>query len=227
MTYAFLQDFSERKRHVLHYLAVVRKAEREIRSGASRVEEGRLLTLRAGTFLVLYNLIEATFRGGIQEINDTITRKSVAFADLRVSLRRETIRRFKKQASPALNHNMVDLPCEFVSIALAGEIWIEGSVDAKRIAEAAGHYGFSVRTDNRRTRGGADLLTIKDIRHDLAHGRKTFEEVGRDHPIRQLTMLSDRSLKYMSGIAQNIAGYLDSEEYRELATEESEAASAT
>jgi hypothetical protein len=213
MSYTFLEDFEERKRQVRHYLAVVSKAEREGGLGTSRVQEGRLLTLRAGTFLVLYNLVEATARGAVEAIHDKITTSEVPFTRLTISLRKEVIRLFKKGADPATDHTMDDFPSAFVAIALDQGIKLSGTVDARIIRELAECYGFSDQTDKALTRDGSDLITIKRNRNDLAHGRKTFEEIGRDYTSVDLLLLSRRAMRYMDGILNNVAFYLDNENY--------------
>jgi hypothetical protein len=226
MTHSFLNDFDDRKRQVRHYLAVVSKAERETGLGPTRVQEGRLLALRAGTFLILYNLIEATTRGAVEAIHDKITTSEVPFTALTICLRKETIRLFKKGADPASNHTMDDFPAAFVTVALDQGIKLSGSVDAKSIRDLSACYGFSTRTDNSVTRDGSDLLTVKRNRNDLAHGRKTFEEVGRDYPSVDLLLLTRRTTRYMDGILQNIVAYLDDEDYLEKAAISTVAATA-
>lgn len=215
MSYTFLQDFDDRKRQVRHYLAVVSKAERETQLGASRVQEGRLLTLRAGTFLILYNLVEASTRGAIEAIHDRIIGSEAPFTLLTVSLRTEVIRLFKKEADPATNHTMEDFPSAFVAIALAHGTKLAGNVDAKTIREMGECYGFSHQTDKSITRNGVDLVIIKRNRNDLAHGRKTFEEIGRDHTASDLRLLARRSMRYMDGILSNVKVYLEQQLYLE------------
>jgi hypothetical protein len=215
MSYTFLQDFEDRKRQVRHYLAVVGRSERETGMGANRVQEGRLLTLRAGTFLILYNLVEASTRGAIEAIHDKITESEAPFSLLTVSLRKEVIRLFKKEADPATNHTMEDFPSAFVAIALAYGTKLSGNVDAKAIRELGECYGFSYQTESPITRDGSDLVVIKRNRNDLAHGRKTFEEIGRDHTASDLRLLARRSMRYMDGILNNVALYLDGELYLE------------
>lgn len=217
MSHLFLQDFEDRKRQVRHYLAVVSKAEREVGLGSSRVQEGRLLTLRSGTFLVLYNLIEATTRGAVDAIHDKITTSEVPFTKLRLSLRKEVVRLFKKSADPATDHTMDDFPSAFVAVALDQGIKLSGTVDAKAIRELGTCYGFSCQTSVHLTRGGSDLLTVKRNRNDLAHGLKTFEEVGRDYVSVDLLLLARRSMRYMDEILTNIATYLDGEDYLDKA----------
>jgi hypothetical protein len=215
MPHAFLEDFEERKRHVRHYLAVVSRTDRLAGLRATRTEEGRLLTLRAGTFLVLYNLVEATTRGAIEAIHDQITTGNIPFSRLSLSLRKEVIRLFKKTVNPNIHHTMDNFPSGFVSIALAQGIKLSGTVDAKMIRELGLLYGFSCYTNRIVTRDGADLLTIKRNRNDLAHGLKTFEEVGRDYTWIDLLLLSRRTMRYIDGILNNIVSYLDQQNYLE------------
>lgn len=217
MTHAFLQDFGERRRQVRHYLSVVTQAERELEVGRTDLLEGRLLVLRAGAFLVLYNLVEATMRGSVEAIHDKITTSGVPFSGLTLSLRKEVVRLFKREANPATDHTLDDFPAAFVAIALDHAFRHSGSVDAKAIRELGSCYGFSCDTVRDVTRNGADLLTIKRNRNDLAHGQKTFEEVGRDFPALELLQLARRSMNYVGGILKNIAKYLDDEDYLDKA----------
>jgi hypothetical protein len=130
-------------------------------------------------------------------------------------LRREIVRRFKQGADPSIHYAMKDLPSAFVGVALDQGVTLAGNVDARYIRELGTVYGFSCHTDKERTWGGADLVTIKNKRNALAHGRATFEEVGRDYPSPELYALSKRSLAYMSEILSNVARYLDERGYLE------------
>jgi hypothetical protein len=158
--------------------------------------------------------MEATTRGAIEAIHDNVIAKNVAFDSLCLPLRKEVIGRFKKGADPAINHTMDDFPSEFVTIALSidGGIKIAGSVDARSIRELASRYGFSCNVE-KEVRGGVDLLSVKTIRNDLAHGHKTFEEVGRNYTVHELILLSRRTMKYMTCILKNVADYIDNQEY--------------
>jgi len=60
-------------------------------------------------------------------------------------------------------------------------------------------------------------VTIKGNRNDLAHGLKTFEEVGRDFTAANLLTLSRRSMRYMGEILTHIADYIDNDGYLEKA----------
>jgi len=216
MSAAFLSDFEDRRRQVRHYLAIVLAAERGAALGkTTKAQERRLLTLRAGAFLLLYNLIEATTRGAIDAIHDRIVTEQVPFTSLNLELRKEVMRRFILDARPNKHHTMNDFPAEFVAIALDQGIKLAGNVDARLIRGLAMCYGFSHETAPDRTWAGADLLTIKSNRNKLAHGFQSFEDVGRDYPSRELLALTRRSHAYMSGILRNISNYLENQGYKE------------
>jgi hypothetical protein len=212
----FIVDLDDRKRQVKHYLLVVATVERKLKFGpVSRVQEGRLLTLRAGAFLVLYNLIESSTRAGIEAIHSQIISEGVSLPLLNEKLRKEVIIRFRKSTRMPGNDTAIDFSSAFVALALAQDegIKISGSVDAKKIRSFGDRYGFSCVTDKIATRDGSDLVEIKQNRNDLAHGLKTYEEVGRDYTSRDLMMLSKRSMAYITAISYNIARYLESAAY--------------
>jgi len=216
MTAPFLSDFDDRRRQVRHYLAVVLAAEKAAALGSGkRSHERRLLTLRAGTFLLLYNLIEATTRGAVEAIHDSITSANVPFGSLTVELRREVIKGFKVAADPDVHHTIPDIAAGFVGIAFEKDVEFAGNVDARLIRKLGASYGFSCDTAKEQTWGGVDLLTIKERRNALAHGDQTFEEVGRDYPSRELVALSRRATCFMKDILENVAAYLEAGCYLE------------
>ena len=51
----------------------------------------------------------------------------------------------------------------------------------------------------------------KDI--DLAHGFKSFEEVGRGTNTEELLEIKDRVINYLQGIVENIEEYISKQEY--------------
>jgi len=208
-----LVDFEDRRRQVRHYLAIVLGAERAATATASFTHQRRLLTLRAGTFLLMYNLVEASMRAGIDAIHDQILTEKAPFERLIPCLRKEAVTRFKKHAKPTLHAALLPgFPAAFVSVAMAESTDFAGNVDAKLIRELAEVYGFSTNAP-KDTWAGSDLLTIKSMRNDLAHGRKSFEEVGRDYPATDLLNISRRASPYIRSVLENIVLYLGDKHY--------------
>ncbi|MCK1569449.1 hypothetical protein IVB08_37005 [Bradyrhizobium sp. 173] len=211
---ALLEAFDERKRQARHYLSVVITAERmSSLSAASRSQSRRLLTLRAGTFLLLYNIVEASTRSVIEAIHDKITTEQVPFDKLSLVLRQETIRRYKRNADDTTDHDWQDFPASFVAIALNEEVKLSGNVDARLIRSLGNAYGFECYTDKARTWNGSDLVTIKECRNDLAHGLKTYEDVGKEYPAKDLLAITRRSLAFMREITANIETFLTAQRY--------------
>lgn len=52
----------------------------------------------------------------------------------------------------------------------------------------------------------------------MAHGIKSFEELGHDQAIEELLEIKEEVVEYLTQILENIRDYLDNEEYLELPT---------
>ncbi len=91
-------------------------------------------------------------------------------------------------------------------------------MDAKKIKKIADHYSFSGLTNAQKTKNGENILVVKSKRNDLAHGIKSFEEVGRDKTIEELLKIKEEVVEYLRQILENIRDYLDNEEYLESPT---------
>ncbi len=61
------------------------------------------------------------------------------------------------------------------------------------------------------------MLTIKANRNDLAHGIKSFTEVGRDQTTDELLEIKNKVIRYLKQILQNIETYLENAEYLDAA----------
>lgn len=212
MSYPFEDDYRRRRLQVRRYFALVSSTERS--EPSVKIEVDRLRILRAGSFLIVYNLIEATARASLQAIHDDIAAKRVPFHDLNDGIRREVVKGFKRNGKPEKHCEMTDLPVDIVSASLDVEHHFSGNVDAKLLKSIAKLYGFSIVADKARTRDGADLLTIKTTRNDLAHGDKTYDDIGKNYTARDLLEIGMRSLAYMEVFIGSVSEYLKTETYR-------------
>ncbi len=68
-------------------------------------------------------------------------------------------------------------------------------------------------TDHAKTGNGEDLLIIKSNRNDLAHGFKSFAEVGKDKTTDELLEIKNKTIRYLRKILQNIEQYLSNQDY--------------
>lgn len=212
MSYLFETDYKSRRQQVRRYFALVSKTERS--SSTAKIELDRLHILRAGAFLIIYNLIEATARATLEAIYDDMAANRVKFDELNESIRREVVKGFKRNGNADIHANMTDLPVDFVAASLDVEYHFSGNVDAKLLREVARLYGIVIASDKAKTHDGADLLTIKTTRNDLAHGDKTYDEVGREYTSRDLLEMGSRALAYMEAFIACVTSYLDVSGYR-------------
>jgi len=209
---SFLPDFYQRRSQAKSYLKTFYRPGNSA-GVVSKQEAERRNILKGGAFLIFYNLVEAAARLSIQAVHDQMKREQVSFEDLKETIRRRVVMSFAKHADSDVHHTMQDVSVEIVRL-LTVEDHFSGNVDAKRLREIFTMYGISTSTDVKRTRNGSDLLTIKTNRNDLAHGNKTYEEVGRGYSDQDLLLIGLRSTRYIEAILLNVESYLKSSDFR-------------
>jgi hypothetical protein len=209
----FLEEFYERRRDVRRYLAVLVRSEQLIASGGVKRHERELRMFRAGALLVLYNAVEASARSGIQAIYDEIAETQTPFEELRETLRGRILKDFKNNASIEKHQGMRKVACEMITASFDPRKLFSGNVDAKEIRDQSNEFGFASTSSHVKTRHGADLLTIKEKRNDLAHGVLSFSEVGRDYTVDDIRKIGRYSLSYLEAVLLNIDRYLTAKDY--------------
>lgn len=86
---------------------------------------------------------------------------------------------------------------------------ISGNLDTSKIEELAKIYGF----DEPKRSSGRDLVNIKNFRNKLAHGEKTFSEIGREKSVPELIKINVRVIYYLRALLKNITRFIDNKEY--------------
>ncbi len=170
-------------------------------------------TLKASCFLLLYNLVESTMRNAIEAIFDELSTQGVSFDKVRPEIKKIVLRNIKKCNPDKLLISITTISIDIISACFDKEDLFSGNIDGKLIKDLASDYGFSYKTDARKTGNGKDLLTIKSNRNDLAHGIKSFSEVGREKSADELLMIKSKVINYLKQILLNLETYLDNKEY--------------
>lgn len=179
--------------------------------------EDLILTFKGGLFLMLYNLMEATVKNVVEAIFDELTAKRVRYDTCRGEVRKVVLRNLRHchnadhlKASSVTD--VVDLFVDFATDAVTKTFQkkdvVSGNVDAKEIKEIADRYGFA-----RPAADGNLLVTVKSNRNDLAHGDKSFGEVGRDYDLGRLREIKERVVHYLDVMIQNVGEYLRDQHY--------------
>ena len=175
-------------------------------------------TLKANGFLLLYNLVESTMRNAIEAIFEEFKNKSISFDQLKPEIKLIVLQNLKNRSPKKIYLTINQLSTDIITATFEREELFSGNVDARLIKEIADKYGFSYQTDFAKTKNGQNLVVIKSNRNDLAHGIKSFEEVGRYQTIEELLEMKEEVVEYLVQILENIRDYLDNEEYLELLT---------
>ena len=217
------EDFDERAQEVSKYFFLLKNLEQgsiKLVMGNSNNQKVKNIdtelekTLKATGFLLLYDLIESTIRNAIEAIFDDLTNQKVSFDDLRDEIKKIIIQNFKQnKSSDNLLNTINNIALDIISASFDKEKFFSGNIDARKIKQTAEAYGFSYQTNARKTQNGNELLKIKTNRNDLAHGFKSFEEVGRDATADELLQIKKRVICYLREILQNIENYILKQEY--------------
>jgi hypothetical protein len=170
-------------------------------------------TLKASGFLLLYNLVEATMRNAIEAIFDELKSKGVSYDEITPKLKKIVLRNLQKQNPNKVSSIITAISLDIISAGFDKQKLFSGNLDGKRIRETAEEYGFSHLTNYAKTGNGSDLLTIKSNRNDLAHGFKSFAEVGRDQTADELLQIKNQTVRYLKEIMKNIEQYLLNKQY--------------
>jgi len=216
-----LIDFNERVEEIEEYFTFLDRLiqhELEIVQSQDRTQvlilEDRLAkTLKANGFLLLYNLVESSMRNAVEEIFSELHTRQVSFDQISVGLRKVILQNLKNCSVDKLHSQISHIAVDIINISFSSEELFSGNIDRRKITEIARQYGFSDDTDYEKTKHGKNLVIIKSKRNDLAHGNKSFGEVGRDVSIRELIQYKNETIESMRAILQNIEEYLTDQQY--------------
>jgi hypothetical protein len=223
MTSALFQDFNERSREVSQYFIFLKSVEQgttklnmEGKNGCQKIKEINselIKTLKASSFLLLYNLVESTMRNAIEAIFDELRGKGISYDQIRPELKKVVLRNIKKRNPDTMFLSITAISFDIIAAGFDKQDIFSGNLDGRKIKKTAIEYGFPHLTDYAKTGDGNDLLIIKSNRNDLAHGFKSFAEVGRDKTADELLEIKNKTIRYLRQILQNIEQYLSNQDY--------------
>ncbi|NET27696.1 MAE_28990/MAE_18760 family HEPN-like nuclease [Okeania sp. SIO1I7] len=218
MTSILFQDFKERSKEVSKYFFFLKNLEQGTiklameGNGKQKIKEidsELIKTLKASTFLLLYNLVESTMRNAIEAIFDELQSQGIPFDKIRPELKKIVLHNLKRRNPDKVFQKIVDISLDIIKAGFNKEELFSGNIDAQKIKTTAKEYGFSAKTKT----DSSDLLTVKDNRNDLAHGIKSFAEVGKEKSADELIEIKNKVVKYLRQILENIEIYIDNQEY--------------
>jgi hypothetical protein len=218
-----ISDFQERVKEVRSYFGFLERLDgNESRlhvhtnsdpSIPFPIDDTLLKTFKATAFLLLYNLVESTLSNAIQSIYDELKIKNISYMTVRDDLKRISLKNLAKLRMDNLHTRILDISVDIITIGFSRRGLFSGNVDARFIRRTSREYGFSHETTYIKTRDGESLLTVKNHRNDLAHGIKSFSEVGKEVSITELGRVKDEVISYLEEILWNVDQYVSDEDY--------------
>ena len=176
--------------------------------------------LIANSFLLLYNLSEASITRSIEEIYVAIDSSTTDFDSLKVGIKTEIIKYLKSNVNAndfavSVNNIAVDI----ILKCFDNSKILSGNLDARKIRRLATTYGFSNSTQPFTVDGATqilntdNLLTVKSKRNDLAHGVYSFKECGKNYTYQDVEEIKIHVIEYLRQIIENIEIYISSRTY--------------
>lgn len=212
------KEFLERVAEIDTYLNFVRtvsdgtthlmRASDNLPIYTSNSQDDLLRTLKASALLMLYNLMESSVKNAVEAIFDELEKQMVPFDGCREEIRLVVLGNIKQHAPHKLLPQLNILATDVVTKTFRKAEVVSGNIDAREIKGVARQYGF---TEPRRR--GDRLLTVKTHRNDLAHGNKSFSEVGRSFSIEDIIQIKQDVVDYLGEMLENVTSYLDSKSY--------------
>lgn len=160
------------------------------------INPAKIDTLRSTSYLLLYNLIESTIYNSITTIFDEIKDSRLKYFDIIDDVQKYWLNNIYKHDDKKKKETIIETIMKIANqiftdtIELASnEINYGGSLDAQTIFATAKSMKIEIGNIRRiydETIHGQILIDVKKKRNWLAHGEKSFIEVGRSSTFSQL-----------------------------------------
>jgi hypothetical protein len=205
---AIRDDLCVRARELRSYLRHVGTVSDAAKSEA---EKTIARSLRAAAYLIIYNLVEATARNAVIAVFDRLKDESISFNRLTVNLKLFLLKDAKKHSPETLAGTLTDIATDIVVKVFKSDALFAGNVDAKSLRRMASRIGY--RTNFRTEREAPALVAVKNRRNDLAHGNKSFGEIGRETTVEDLRIHARHAIRYMCELIRNVELFIKSQSY--------------
>lgn len=176
----------------------------------------------ANTFLLLYNLVESTVRNSIMEIYNKIQDDEISYQYLSekikqiwlekqrktFSIKEEVDDSLQKSIQKKLQTIVEDIINIEIIVLTNEDIHISGNIDAQEIRNLANKTGFGISSD------GRHLNDIMKKRNYLAHGERTFHDIGKDLTYNTLNEYKKNTFEHLEDVISKIKIFIDTKKYK-------------
>jgi hypothetical protein len=205
---AVREDLCQRAKELRSYLRHVGDVSETARSGPERAIAS---SLRAAAYLITYNMVEATARNAVCAVFDRLKDEAISFDRLTIQLKRFLLAHARRKKPEELADAFTSIANDIVVKVFEPSDLFSGNVDARTLRRTAKQIGYKLNSTTRKAEPA--LLAVKNNRNDLAHGNKTFSEVGRDATVPDLRRHANQAILYMCEVMRNVERFVKNREY--------------
>jgi len=191
-------------------------------------------TIKATSFLLLYNLVESSIVSGLNAYFEAFSSNKLKYKELNSEIRKVWIqykhKSFKNTKLPDILKAIDEIFEEIVEIAPKtitnngnnkivenydafhldiGKTDISGNLDARKIRELSELYGFKLPKKSE----CESLLAVKNSRNKLAHGENSFSEIGKQS-IEDLILMKQETIKFIRNVLKSINKSIEKSAYK-------------
>lgn len=188
------------------------------------INPAKIDTLRSTSYLLLYNLIESTVYNSITTIFDEIKDNRLKYFDIIEDVQKYWLNNIYKHDDKKKKETIIETIMKVANqiftdtIELASnEINYGGSLDAQTIFETAKSMKIEVGNIHKiydKTIHGQILIDVKKKRNWLAHGEKSFIEVGSSSTFSQLEDAKKYICDFLDEYITSVENYITNKHFK-------------
>lgn len=209
----FKEYFKERRKEVVIFVRFIEKIDRD------PVYNTEIKILRSQAILMLYNLIEGVINKGIEHIFNTISDNYLKHNDASQQIRIMWLRYFKLHLDDR-GQNLERLSSvnnfvnDYIDIDMAEFREINpsyfkgGSLDSRAIKKILKKFAIEFEFFEYK------LQEIKNERNFLAHGEKSFIEIGQAKTVLDMNKSAAKVIRFLKRYVVEIEKYVTDESYK-------------
>lgn len=180
-----------------------------------------LIILKANSFVVLYNLVEASVKNFITGIYDEVSMQDLSYNDICDKLKKMWIDVYYNDLSYTTTNysqhkekakKMIEFIIDENKVDFGNEVKLSGNADLLQIKKIFDKHGMSIDSSVIQS-AGEGLLEVKNKRNHIAHGNISFIEGGRDSSITDLNQYKDEIIRFLSALRTEVSEYIDNQKY--------------
>ncbi|WP_347460652.1 MAE_28990/MAE_18760 family HEPN-like nuclease [Acinetobacter sp. ANC 7454] len=176
-------------------------------------------TIRASTYLLIYNLLESSMCNALDSIHSTLETENIDIQSVSTKLKRIIYNNLKKglgeKSIDELIKSNIDLRPIIMKHGYNKKDLLSGNFDVDVLKKIEKKYGFQSYPLNGR-QGLFSPQTIHEIkvkRNELAHGALSFEQCGQSIPISSMTQKYNEAKNMMLAVFNGLNNFLDQKAY--------------